>query len=151
MPQSICAFTLTLTACSSVSGSTSTENYGNIPASADCPLTLTFLNGCTRFLFFLHNPPCHLLSPLLLLTSLSLTPHQSGGFRHRLWGGGSCGWGEVLVVQKQRFRQKPLRWRQPQELQVSTKPAAVSKQSTQISVGVWSVWIQRCTWSDQSK
>lgn len=37
-----------------------------------------------------------------LLLLVWLLP-QSGGFRHRLWVGGSRGRGEVLVVQKQRF------------------------------------------------
>lgn len=98
---------------------------------------------CQRWLFKLTNTPFTLFHPwwitasvllrfqrcchiLLVLCSfwlifLSLTAQQSGGFWYRLWGGGSCGWGEVLVVQKQRFCQEPVRWWQPQEFQVSIR------------------------------
>lgn len=129
MPPSLFAATLTLPACSSLYGSTPTENYMNMSTSVDSPFTLTVLSPYTLLssIFSMYNLIYYLVSPLLPLTCfMSLTPHQSRGIRHRLWVGGSCGWSEVLVVQKQRFYQEPLRWWQPEKFQVSTKADVIT-------------------------
>lgn len=88
--------------------------------------------------FSMHNLLFHLVSPLLPLTCFPISDsYQSGGFRHRLWGGGSCRWGEILVVKKQRFHQEPVRRWQPQELQVSTKAAAITEMYFQAAFSLW--------------
>lgn len=136
MPQSLFASTLTVAGCSPFSGSTARKNHRNVSTSVDSPCTLTFLSlysllsewlNLAFSLFSLFTTSfSQLISPLLPLTSFPVSDSQSGGFRHRFWVGGSCGWGEILAVKKQRFRKEPLRWRQPQELQVSTKATAVT-------------------------
>lgn len=122
IPRSYFAATLTLTACSSFSGSKATENYRNISTSVDSPFTLTlfftllFSSFHDLFsLFITYFPSCIAFASSDLFSVSDSSPVrgiQTQTLRWRIvWMGWSRGCPKAKVLP--RISQMTAAWRVP--------------------------------------